>query len=163
MGNAPRVLIFGCGNLLLSDEGFGVHLICHLESHFRFPENVTLLDAGTLGILVTHELEEADYVIIVDVVSAEGRAGQFFRYTKPDFMLQRIPVKLSPHQIGVQEMLLVSELRGRCPAEIVLLGVVPGSMAPGSSLSPELQPLLPAVAQQVLCELRDLGIEVSPG
>jgi hydrogenase maturation protease len=154
----PAILIFGCGNLLLSDEGFGVHFIRYLERHYRFPAQVHLMDGGTLGLFAAHALEEADRVWIIDAVSVEGAAGNVLRFTKPDIMLRQLPVKLSPHQIGVQEMLLVSELRGRCPAEIVLLGVVPGRIAPGSQLSPPLEALLPALAAQLLAELKQLGI-----
>ncbi len=154
----PRVLIFGCGNLLLSDEGFGVQLIRHLQEQYEFPPNVRLFDGGTLGILVAHELEQADAVIIIDTVRAEGRPGQVFRFTKPDFMLRRLPLKLSPHQIGVQEMLVVSELRGHCPAEIVLLGVLPETIAPGCNLSPALQSALELVARLVRHELERFGV-----
>ena len=54
-----KTLIFGAGNLLLTDEGFGVHFIQYLQKHFRFPEEVVLYDGGTLGIMVTHNLEDA--------------------------------------------------------------------------------------------------------
>lgn len=153
-----KILVFGCGNLLLSDEGFGVHFIRHLEANYRFPENVKLYDAGTMGIMVTHELEEVDCVFIVDTVAAEGAPGQVLRYTKEDIMLQRLPVKLSPHQIGIQEMLLVSEMRGRCPKEVFLLGVCPASLDPGSSLSAVVAPQIQRVAGELFHELRKLGV-----
>src|SRR5919109_5188116 len=105
-----KTLIFGAGNLILSDEGFGVHCIKYLEDRYIFPEGVELFDGGTLGIMVTHKMEEADRVIIVDTVDAAGDPGEVFRYEKADIMLNRLPVKLSPHQIGIQEMLFISEL-----------------------------------------------------
>lgn len=149
-----KVLILGAGNLLLSDEGFGVHAVRFLERRYALPACVELVDAGTLGIMVTHAVEGADLVYILDAVAAEGEPGALLRYDKADFMLNRVPVKLSPHQAGVQEMLLVSELRGRCPQEIVLLGVIPASLAPGSELSPRLQARLPEVAEALVQELR---------
>ncbi len=156
-----KVLILGAGNLLLSDEGFGVHFIRHLEERYRFPAEVELLDAGTMGILVASKLEEAERVYIIDVVDAAGRPGDCLRYRKEDFMLRRLPVKLSPHQAGVQEMLLVSELRGRCPAEITLLGVIPASLQPGSELSPVLQARLIELAGRLVSELRRSGLHVT--
>lgn len=148
-----KTLILGAGNLLLSDEGFGVHFIRYLQEHYTLPDNVELFDAGTLGLMAGHKLEEADRVYIVDVVSASGEPGSCIRYQKLDFLLQRIPLKLSPHQIGVQEMLLVSSLRGRCPEEIYLLGIIPCSTEPGTELSPLLQQRLPQLASQLLAEL----------
>jgi len=152
--NRMKILIFGAGNLLLSDEGFGVHVVRYLEQHYTFPECVELFDAGTMGILATHKIEEADWVYIVDVVAVDGEPGAVLRYGKDDFMLNRVPVKLSPHQAGVQEMLLVSEMRGRCPAEIYLLGVIPVSTAPGSELSPLVEKRLAEVADALVVELR---------
>ena len=149
-----KILIFGAGNLLLSDEGFGVHAIRYLERHYTLPENVELFDAGTMGLLAVHKIEESDLVYIVDVIAADGEPGTVLRYGKDDFMLNRVPVKLSPHQAGVQETLLVSEMRGHCPDEIYLLGVIPVSTEPGSELTPLLEKRLVEVADALVIELR---------
>ncbi len=156
-----KILVFGAGNLLLSDEGFGVHFVRHLEETYRFDDNVELFDAGTMGIMVTHKLEEADRVYIVDVIAAEGEPGEVRRYAKDDFMLKRIPMKMSPHQIGVQEMLLISELRDQCPDEVFLLGVIPASYDPGNELSPVLRRTLIDLAEALVAELRSLGLSVT--
>lgn len=152
-----KTLIFGAGNLLLSDEGFGVHFIRYLERHYVFPPEVELFDAGTMGIMVTHKLEEAQRVYIVDTVEVAGEPGQCFRYSKEEFMLKRIPIKMSPHQIGVQEMLLISELRGHCPEALYLWGVIPASLEPGSELTPRLRRVVAEMAGELVEELRKLG------
>lgn len=156
-----KILILGAGNLLLSDEGFGVHFIRHLENNYQLPENVELFDAGTMGIMVTHKIEEADRAYIVDVIAVDGVPGTCIRYNKEDFMLKRMPVKMSPHQMGIQEMLLVSEMRDRCPDQIFLLGVIPASTEPGDKLSPALQKSLVEMAEKLVTELRGLE-ESSP-
>lgn len=157
-----KVLIIGAGNLLLSDEGFGVHFIRFLEETFLFSEEVELLDAGTMGILAAPRIEEAERVYIIDSLAVAGKPGECLRYAKQDIMLQRIPVKLSPHQAGVQEMLLVSELRGLCPQEVTLMGVIPASFEPGSELTPALRQRLRPLAEELVAELRDAGISVTP-
>jgi len=148
-----KTLILGAGNLLLSDEGFGVHFIRHLQAHYTLPADVEVFDAGTLGLMAGHKLEEADRVYIVDVIAAPGAPGTCLCYNKDDFLLKRIPLKLSPHQIGLQEMLLVSSLRGQCPEEVFLIGIIPCSVAPGTELSPLLQQRLPELAKQLTAEL----------
>jgi len=155
-----KILIFGAGNLILSDEGFGVHFVQYLEDNYIFPENVELFDGGTMGIMVTHKMEEADLVYIVDTIAAEGAAGDILRYEKEDFMLKRIPMKMSPHQIGIQEMLLISELRGKCPNEVILFGVIPESYEPGNQLSWLLKDRVGYLASKLLRELREQGIYV---
>lgn len=155
-----KILVFGAGNLLLSDEGFGVHFIKYLQDNYRFPEEVELYDGGTLGIMVTHWLEEADRVYLVDVVDAKGDPGDIYRYEKEEFMLGRLPVKMSPHQIGIQEVLALSEIRGRCPEKISLFGIIPASYEAGVELSPVLAEKLPGLAELIVSEMTEAGIRV---
>jgi len=155
-----KTLVFGAGNLLLTDEGFGVHFIQYLQKRYCFPEDVELYDGGTLGIMVTHMLEAADHVYLVDVIDAKGEPGDIYRYEKEDFMLGRLPIKLSPHQIGIQEVLALSELRDRCPEKISLFGVIPQSYDAGVELSPLLAEKLPGLAEMVVEELRKAGYEI---
>jgi hydrogenase maturation protease len=159
-----KVLIFGAGNLLLSDEGFGVHFIQYLESHYTFPKNVELFDAGTLGIMATHKIEEAERVYIIDTVTVQSgeTPGQCFRYEKEEFMRHQLPVKLSPHQIGIQEMLMISELRGCCPSQITLFGVIPASTELGDTLTPPLQTCLENLAATLVRELTESGLAPQP-
>lgn len=155
-----KVLIFGAGNLLFTDEGFGVHFIRYMQAKYILPSEVELYDGGTLGIMVSHMLEEAEQVFLIDVIEAKGVPGTVFRYDKDDFMLNRIPVKMSPHQIGIQEVLTISELRGRCPDKITLFGVVPASYETSDLLSPALAETLPVVAEMLIKELAASGIAV---
>lgn len=155
-----NILIFGAGNLILSDEGFGVHFVNYMAEHYLLPENVELYDGGTLGIMVTHKFEEADKVFLVDIVDAPGKPGEIHRYKKEDIMLNKIPVKMSPHQIGIQEMLLISEMRGACPDDLTFFGIIPESLEPGNELSPALQAGLAQIARLVAAELSEAGIEI---
>jgi len=77
-------------------------------------------------------------------------------------MLNRIPVKLSPHQIGIQEMLLLSEMRGGSPDRITLIGVIPESLDASDQLSPTLQARLDDVAGMILKDLAADGVAVLP-
>jgi hydrogenase maturation protease len=156
-----KTLIFGAGNLLLTDEGFGVHFIQYLQKHFRFPEEVELYDGGTLGIMVTHMLEDADHVYLVDVIEAEGEPGEIYRYEKEDFMLGKLPIKMSPHQIGIQEVLTLSDLRDRCPEKVSLFGIIPQSYDAGVELSPLLSEKLAGLAELVVGELREAGCTIT--
>ena len=155
-----QILIYGAGNLILSDEGFGVHFIRHLEREYQIPDNVELYDGGTLGIMVHFKFEEADKVILVDVVQAKGEPGDIFRYEREDIMLKNIPVKMSPHQIGLQEMLLISEMRDAPKPDLTFFGIVAGSLDPGDRLTPPLEAGLEKVAHLVIEELNKVGVEL---
>lgn len=155
-----KVLIFGAGNLLLSDEGFGVHLVRYLDENYSFDDDVELYDGGTLGFMASYKLEEAERVYMVDVVTTPGEPGTLYRYEKDAFIGRTIPIKMSPHQLGIQEMLLLSEIRGRCPEQVTLFGVVPKSYEAGLELSPELTELLPKLAVIIQQELHADGIRM---
>lgn len=155
-----KTLILGIGNLLLSDEGFGVHFVRHLEQHYRFPEDVEIFDGGTLGLMATHKYESAERVYLVDTLAADGNPGECRRYGKEQLLRGRLPVKLSPHQAGVQEMMMVSELRGCGPPEVILLGVIPASFESSIDLSPPLQERLHLLAVELVEELRASGHSV---
>lgn len=155
-----KVLIFGAGNLLLSDEGFGVHALQYLEEHYTFGDGVELYDAGTLGFMASHKLEEAQNVYMIDVVTTPGEPGQLFRFEKDDFILRQIPVKMSPHQLGIQEMLLLSDIRGRCPERVTLFGAVPQSLEAGVELSAPLKARLPELAGLLQQELQAHGVSM---
>jgi hydrogenase maturation protease len=155
-----QILIYGAGNLILSDEGFGVHFVRHMEKVYQIPENVELYDGGTLGIMVHFKFEESDRVILVDVVQAKGEPGDIFRYEREDIMLKKIPVKMSPHQIGLQEMLLISEMRDAPKPDLTFFGIVAGSLEPGDQLSLPLEAGLEKVAALVIEELKTIGVDI---
>ncbi|MDO9081330.1 MAG: HyaD/HybD family hydrogenase maturation endopeptidase [Desulfuromonadales bacterium] len=155
-----RILIFGAGNLIFADEGFGVHLIRYLQEHYTFPANVELYDGGTLGIMAAHKFDDADCVLMVDVVAVAGAPGTILRYDKEDILLKRLPTKLSPHQIGVQEMLTLAELRDCCPARVTLLGIIPECYDTSTELSAALRARLPVMAELIVAELSEIGESV---
>ncbi len=157
-----KVLIFGAGNLLLSDEGFGVHLVRYLADNYQFDADVELYDGGTLGFMASHKLEEAERVYMVDVVTTPGEPGALYRFEKDAFIGKTLPIKMSPHQLGIQEMLLLSDIRGRCPEQVTLFGVVPKTYDAGVELSPELAVRLPELAELMVSELRADGHQVVP-
>jgi hydrogenase maturation protease len=147
-----RVLILGLGNLLCSDEGFGVHCLRYLQQHYLFPPEVKLLDAGTLGLSIASELEQADRIYLLDAIDVPGEPGSLRRFAK-DAIVSRLLIKVSPHQAGIQEAIAIAELRGRCPASIELIGVIPVCLAPGTDLSACVAARVAEAAQQVAQEL----------
>ena len=157
-----KTLIFGAGNLLLTDEGFGVHFIQYLQKNYCFPEEIELYDGGTLGIMVTHMLEDAEHVFLVDVIEAKGEPGDIYRYEKEDFMMGTLPIKMSPHQIGIQEVLTLSDLRDRCPDKVSLFGIIPQSYDAGVELSQLLSEKLPGLAELMVAELQAAGHVIIP-
>jgi len=154
-----KIGVMGVGNVLLRDEGFGVKLLYLLKAKYDFPENVVLIDGGTAGIFLSPEIDYLDRLLIVDVVKAKGNPGEIKLYEKEDFFIDRLPLKLSPHQLGLQEVLLLNEIKGTCPEEVKLIGIIPKSIETGTGLTPELEAKLPEVEEKVLEILKEWGVE----
>ena len=150
-GSTMGALVFGAGNLLYADEGVGVHLANYLEEHFDGGDTVEFFDAGTLGMMAAHKFEDPEVVIVVDALELAGEPGEIRVYDGEDIRADRIPTKMSPHQLGLQEMMMVTELRGQTPRVVKLVGVIPERMEAGElDLSAKIHGLLPKLAEIVI-------------
>ncbi len=157
-----RIGLMGVGNILLRDEGFGVKLLYVIKANYDFPENVVLIDGGTAGIFLSPEIDYLDKLLIIDVVKAKGEPGEVKVYQKEDFFIDRLPLKLSPHQLGLQEVLLLNEIKGTCPKEVKLIGVIPKSVETGTGLTPQLEAKIPEVEKMVVEILTSWGAPPKP-
>jgi hydrogenase maturation protease len=97
---------------------------------------------------------------MVDVVAVTGAPGTILRYDKEDILLKRLPTKLSPHQIGVQEMLTLADLRDCCPARVTLFGIIPECYDTSTELSDTRRAQLSVMAELIVAELQEIGVTV---
>jgi len=116
-------MILGVGNILLSDEGFGVRVAEALEERYDFPDNVSVIDGGVLGINLMGIISEADQLIVVDVIRNGGQPGDLYRIDG-EAIPERIRAKNSLHQIDFLESLTLCQALDKVP-ETVIVGVEP--------------------------------------
>lgn len=109
--NAP-VLVLGVGNVLMGDEGLGVHVIRRLEAE---PEiaGVRLLDGGTGGVNLLAEFESARAIILVDA-TRDGKPVGEVSYLRPQRVTE-LPRGLGAHDFGLKDLFAASALTGRMP------------------------------------------------
>lgn len=138
--------ILGVGNLLLSDEGFGVHFIRHLEEHYRLGDNVSIMDGGTAGIMSAPFIEACRFLFVVDVVALDAEPGSIHLFTRDEIRAANIQSHMSPHQVGLMEVLELSDLTGKAPDQTEFVTIVPQTLATGIELSPCLQAKIEEVA-----------------
>jgi len=147
-----KILILGVGNLLLRDDGFGVHFINSLKEN-TFPDNITLLEAGTVSHQLIPLLHETDFLIVVDVVDAGDKPGSIFRFS-PNDMKFASEQQVSLHQISLTDVLHMAALTGKRP-DTIIIGVQPKDTTSWSlELSDEVKAVLPRVRELVMEELR---------
>jgi hydrogenase maturation protease len=152
-----RILILGVGNILFTDEGFGVRVAEELEQKYQFSDNVTVLDGGTLGLKLMGPIMESDYLIIVDIVLNEGVPGEIFRLLGED-LNKACAFKNSMHQTDLLDTLAQCSIIGNVPDDVVLFGIEPVNYKDMSAaLSPELEAKLPRMEALVLEEVKAAG------
>lgn len=154
-----RIVVLGVGNILLTDEGVGVRVVEALGERYRLPPEVELIDGGTCGMEFLEQLESLDALIVVDCVRCHQPPATPVLLTG-----EQVPVffktKLSPHQVGLCDVLASLELTGRAPRETVIVGMQPVSMELGMELSPEVAARLPELLAMTVAELRRFGASV---
>jgi hydrogenase maturation protease len=154
----PRTLVLGLGNILMCDEGLGVRAVERLLERYEFPPEVEVLDGGTLGLDLLPYVEDADRLLVLDAIDMGAEAGTIGRLEGgevPAFL----GIKVSPHQMGLADLLAASRLRDRFPAEVVLWGVQPAVIDVGLELSPVVEAQIDTLVERVLVELSHWGIE----
>jgi hydrogenase maturation protease len=161
-----NIAVIGIGNLLLTDDGVGVHAIRKLTEEYEFPEpdchtgrSVSLIDGGTKGLDLLPLFEGRDKVLIIDAANFKKEPG-FIDVVDGDKIPAFLSSKLSVHQIGLPDMLFAARLMEITPPEMCLVGIQPKSMETGTELSEEINMKLETLMQIVLRKLEEWGVKV---
>lgn len=152
------VLVLGIGNLVMSDDAVGVLVVQQLQQRYRFTDNVEVMDGGTLGLDLLPKLENITNLIMIDAVETGKEVGTCVRLCGEELPIALL-TKVSPHQMGLKDLLAVSELLGHSPKEMVLIGVQPGSIEMAVGLTTKVESQLEILISNVLTELANWGIE----
>lgn len=147
-----KVIVLGMGNLLLRDEGIGVH-VANAMQDVSVPDTVSLevIDGGTLPDAVL-SLDAADKLIVVDAVQTGGETGAIYRFHPEDIDLDEVTIT-SLHQISLLENLWLMERFGDGPKDIVIIGIEPEDISLGLELSGKLQQRIPQIVRIVMEEI----------
>jgi len=160
--NSGRIVVLGLGNLLLKDEGIGVHVVHELQRQ-DLPANVELIDGGTSSLDVLL-LQEAPYkLVVVDAMKAGQEPGTVyksrFKGDRMDELQQAFGMKehstLSLHQVGLVDALVVAQKTGCGPDEVVMVGVEPNEIDGGLELTEPVSERMPEIINSVLEEIED--------
>ena len=159
MEDKKKIGVLGIGNLIVGDEGFGVHAVRYLEENYDFPDSVLIKDGGTAGIYMSPFLEECDPVLVIDVVDIEAEPGSMHYYSNDDVKAGKISTRMSPHQLGLLEILEICKLRDAAPETLEFYCVVPKKLDTSTELSDVVAPRVKEISEIVLKRLAELGVE----
>ncbi|MBN1412269.1 MAG: HyaD/HybD family hydrogenase maturation endopeptidase [Spirochaetales bacterium] len=145
------VLVMGIGNILLQDEGIGIHVIKELRK-IILPEYVELLDGGVGGFGLMAWMDGREKIIFIDAIEAKEQPGTLYRlpfsYGDRFFANQH-----SLHEQTLRGLVSMVEVLGQSLPEIVLIGVEPARIGWGMSLSPVIAEKIPLLISLVKKEI----------
>lgn len=154
------ILVLGVGNVLMTDEAIGVRTVEYLQAHYDFPSNVTLMEGGTLGLMLMEAIMGADTLIVLDAVLGGGEPGTVYRLTGED-LRKSLGFRDSTHQLDLVDTLIYCEMAGSRPSAVVL-GMQPfdyKTLAAG--MSECMQNAMPHLVQALMHELKGYGVEAT--
>ncbi len=154
MCSNPEVVVLGLGNILMEDEGIGVHAVNHLEENYSFKPEIEIVDGGTSGLDLLPFFGTEKSILIIDAVNFDMEPGTVGRLDD-DAILAQLDPKISLHHLGLSDLISISELTDRKPKKMTLLGIQPESM---ENLDLEMTETIKGVFDKVISNaLRILG------
>ncbi|MGB7933954.1 MAG: hydrogenase maturation protease [Gammaproteobacteria bacterium] len=154
------LLILGLGNVLYGDDGLGVIAIDLLEQRYDIPEGAHVADGGTLGLSLLPLLQQSRQVLIVDAIRCPGRAPGNLVRLRGDEVAPAVRDRLSPHQVGVADLLDAAHLLGGNPSTVTLLGLVPEAMEWSVARSRSVDGGIDMLLNAIVHEVQDYGYQM---
>ena len=139
----PHILVVGLGNLLLQDDGVGVHAVYALQQ--ETPPGVCVADVGCAVLDALHLFEWADRIIAIDAMQAGGAPGTVYTYREDDVADNPMPVSL--HEVSIKAAFRFTDKP--IAAEILFIGVEPDVIDYGLELTPDVEAAMPTVLKAV--------------
>ncbi|GAX59841.1 Ni, Fe-hydrogenase maturation factor [Candidatus Scalindua japonica] len=154
MNDEKRIVVIGIGNLLLMDEGIGIHTINELE-RCVLHRNVTIYDGGTGGFKLIDLMQGADKVIFIDAIETGKSPGTIISFKSEEVKSLYRKKKYSLHDTDILEVIKMTEFLDN-PPEIQIVGIQPKIIDYGTILSKELSDAMPDIINSVLKEIKDV-------
>jgi hydrogenase maturation protease len=145
---AGATVVIGLGSPLMGDDGLGLIALEALRASRPFEPEPLLVDGGTWGMNLLPIVESAERLLLIDAIRAGGTPGEVVVLER-DALPRGLGIKLSPHQIDLQEVLALAEIRGRLPREAVAIGLEPERVELGWGVSPAMERGLDALLERV--------------
>lgn len=151
-GTASRIVVIGVGNLLLRDEGVGVHVAREIQKR-PLPAEVEVYDGGVAGLGLLDYFPGACKILLIDAVDMDLLPGDVVRFTPEEVRARGNDLRFSLHDIGLLEVLELARVLERHPPEVVIIGIQPKEISWGTELTSEVQASVPKAVEAVWGEI----------
>jgi len=152
-----RAVLLGVGNILLTDEGVGVRLVEQLQAGYEIPAALEVIDGGTAAMELLEDIEDLDLLVIADCVRV-GQPPASVVVLKDDEVPAFFRARISPHQVGLSDVLATLEITERAPRHVVVVGVQPFDISTCMEQSAPVQAAMPQALQAIRDALAGYGL-----
>lgn len=150
-------MLIGLGNILMQDEGVGVHAVRALQEGYEVPAGLEIVDGGTFALDLLTYIEGRERVMFVDAVNF-GREPGFIKTLENQEIPALFGTKGSLHHLGLMDVLAAAQLLDVSPQEICLIGIQPQAIEVGLELTEVIQDKMDLLLAQIIAKLQDWQI-----
>ena len=155
------IVVLGVGNILLTDEGLGVHVVEDLKANYTFTPQISLIDGGTMGMELLTYMRGMKKILLIDAVNGGEAPGTIYEFPHRE-LEQYFTDHISVHEVGMQDILRIRAIQENPLEDAIVIGVEPESLDVGFEPSAPVQKVLPEVKERVLRVLREWGVQIEP-
>lgn len=155
------IVVLGVGNILLTDEGLGVHVVEDLKTNYTFTPQISLIDGGTMGMELLTYMRGMKKILLIDAVNGGEAPGTIYEFPHRE-LEQYFTDHISVHEVGMQDILRIRAIQENPLEDAIVIGVEPESLDVGFEPSAPVQKALPEVKKRVLRVLRGWGVQIEP-
>ena len=153
----PTITILGLGNILMTDEGVGVHTVNEFEKRYEVPDYVEIVDGGAAGLDLIPFIEGREKVLMVDAVNFDREPG-FIDTLENEAIPIRLTQKASMHHLGLMDVLCIVRMSGNIPKDMCIIGIQPKSLDLGIDMTKEIWDKEDDLIDRIVAKLREWNI-----
>ncbi|MGA1840222.1 MAG: HyaD/HybD family hydrogenase maturation endopeptidase [bacterium] len=159
MGKKYRLIILGLGNVLFKDEGFGIHFVRDFQERYCLPEDVPIIDGGTLGYMLMDLICQTENLLVVDTVKTNEEPGTVYKFN-PDAIPTTLQYNVSAHEVEFLDLLLKADMIGEAPRTTIIAVVPEDIINTGFEMTARVKKSLLKVEELIKKEITALGIPI---
>jgi len=153
-----KLALIGIGNIMFHDEGLGAYLVKYIEKNYEIPENLTVVEGGTLGFTLMTYYQEYDKIIVVGTGSKEGPVGTLSSENAEQVMANEGATRKTANEVEITMMIEICSFHEDM-GEVQLITMVPHDIIDvKNGMTPEALSCMPKLVEATLEELSDSGV-----
>jgi hydrogenase maturation protease len=153
----PTVTIMGLGNILMMDEGVGVHTVKVFQERYAVPDYVEIIDGGAAGLDLLPFIDGREKLLMIDAVNFDREPG-YIDILENEAIPAKFSTKTSLHHLGLLDVLSIVKLSDALPKDMCIIGIQPKSMELGLDMSPEIWDKVPELVERIVSKLHEWNV-----